>query len=88
MKQLSQLFKALGDENRLVILEDIAKGNKCGCTLIHQVNVTQPTLSYHLNQLTKAKLTHSKKEGVWRKYTINNDTIDQMIAFLQSLKQE
>lgn len=88
MKELSQLFKALGDANRLVILDDIAKGNKCGCTLIHQVNVTQPTLSYHLNQLDKVGLTKSRKEGVWRKYSINNQTIDQMIMFLQSLKQD
>jgi ArsR family transcriptional regulator len=88
MKELSQLFKALGDANRLVILDDIAKGNKCGCTLIHQVNVTQPTLSYHLNQLDKVGLTQSRKEGVWRKYSINNHTIDQMIMFLQSLKQD
>lgn len=88
MKELSQLFKALGDANRLVILDDIAKGNKCGCTLIHQVNVTQPTLSYHLNQLDKVGLTQSRKEGVWRKYSINNQTIDQMIMFLQSLKQD
>ncbi len=88
MKELGQLFKALGDANRLVILEDIARGNKCGCTLIHQVNVTQPTLSYHLSQLDKVGLTHSRKEGVWRKYSINNQTIDQMILFLQSLKRD
>lgn len=81
------LFKALSDDNRLKILELLIQGETCGCTLIDKLTITQPTLSYHLKQLTDAGLTHSYREGVWIKHTVDKTKIDQMIQFLIELKQ-
>lgn len=86
-EELVKAFAALSDENRLQILGKIALGETCGCTLINNVTVTQPTLSYHLNILTKAGITTATKEGVWRKHTLNIETIDKLIDYLLALKE-
>jgi len=81
------LFKALSDDNRLKILELLIQGETCGCTLIDKLTITQPTLSYHLKQLTDAGLTHSFRDGVWIKHTVDQTKIDLMIQFLTALKE-
>ncbi len=82
------LFKALSDENRLKILSLLIKGETCGCTLIDQLPISQPTLSYHLNLLKKSGLTNSHKEGTWHKHHVNIDVIDDLINYLTTLKEE
>ncbi|MFA5290492.1 MAG: metalloregulator ArsR/SmtB family transcription factor [Candidatus Izemoplasmatales bacterium] len=84
--QLSQLFHALSDETRRKIIENIALGDCCSCTLINQVHIAQPTLSYHLKILSESGLTTAEKRGVWRAHHLNRDEIDQMISYLHNLK--
>lgn len=86
-KDIVSYFKALSDENRMTILELLVQGENCGCTLIDKIPVTQPTMSYHLNLLEKTGLTSAYKQGVWKKYVVDFDKIDEMILYLQSLKQ-
>jgi ArsR family transcriptional regulator, arsenate/arsenite/antimonite-responsive transcriptional repressor len=86
-QQYASLFKALSDENRLKIVELLIQGETCGCTLIDKLTITQPTLSYHLKQLTDVGLTKSYREGVWIKHTVDKEKIDDMIQFLTNLKE-
>ncbi|MEF3693110.1 MAG: metalloregulator ArsR/SmtB family transcription factor [Acholeplasmataceae bacterium] len=82
------LFKALSDENRLLILKLLIQGETCGCTLIDKLPITQPTLSYHLKILTEAGLTKAYKEGTWVKHHVDHDKIDLIIKYLVDLKNE
>ena len=86
-EKMATYFKALGDKNRLTLFEQVLKGETCGCTLINKVEVTQPTMTYHLNILEDASLISSRKEGVWRKLDVNDKIIDDMINYLNGLKQ-
>lgn len=83
---ISSLFKVLGDENRLKVFSLVAKGEKCGCTLIDKLSITQPTLSYHLRTLTDSGLIDAKKDGVWKKHSVNYQKVDELITFLIGLK--
>ena len=40
------ICKALGDANRLEIVQMLSDGEKCGCKLLERFEITQPTLSY------------------------------------------
>jgi ArsR family transcriptional regulator len=84
--QLALMFKAISDPNRLQILELLIQGETCGCTLIDKLPITQPTLSYHLDILTKAGLTSAYKDGTWKKHTVNQANLDLLIDYLESLK--
>lgn len=86
-KEISLIFKALSDDNRLTILELLIKGETCGCTLIDKLPITQPTMSYHLKQLTESGLVSSVKDGAWKKHHVDFDEIDKLINYLNELKQ-
>ena len=49
--ETAEIFKAFCDENRIRILEMLQTGEKCGCKLLEELNVTQPTLSHHMKIL-------------------------------------
>lgn len=87
MKQtMADYFKVLSDVNRLEIVELLLKGETCGCTLIDNLSISQPTLSYHLKNITKSGLATSKREGNWIKYFVDRNKINEMIAFLEELR--
>ncbi len=85
---LDRLFKAFSDPNRIAIIKHISAGECCSCQMQDTFSISQPTLSYHLNLISGTGLTSVKKVGTWNKYRLNNDKIDEMIAFLNSLKTE
>ena len=85
-KDVMKYFKILSEQNRLEIVELLLKGETCGCTLIDKLTISQPTLSYHLKAITDSGLATSKRDGNWIKHYINKDKIDEMISFLQTLK--
>lgn len=84
--QMAEYFKVFSDANRLEIIELLLKGETCGCTLIDKLPISQPTLSYHLKTITKYNLATSKREGNWIKHFIDRDKINEMIQFLEQLR--
>ncbi|MGE4342609.1 MAG: ArsR/SmtB family transcription factor [Bacilli bacterium] len=84
--RLASIFKVLGDEHRLTILRRLQCGEACACTLIERLDISQPTLSYHLKLLESTGLTSTHKDGVWKKHVIDETVIDELIAFLLTLK--
>lgn len=68
----AEIFKAFCDENRIRILEMLQSGEKCGCKLLEELNVSQPTLSHHMKILCDAGIVENRKEGKWTHYRISN----------------
>lgn len=68
---VSLICKAMSDANRLHIIEMLTSGEKCGCELLEELQVTQPTLSHHMKVLEDCGLVSSYKEGKWQHYSIN-----------------
>ncbi len=85
-EKMANYFKVLSDLNRLEIIELLLKGETCGCTLIDKLPISQPTLSYHLKHITEVGLATTRREGNWIKHYIDRTKIDDMIKFLEDLK--
>ncbi len=69
---MAKVFKALGDENRLRIVNRICcNGEVCACNLLEDLDVTQPTLSHHMKLLRECGLIKARKEGRWMHYSLN-----------------
>jgi ArsR family transcriptional regulator len=64
LTQIEKISKALADQTRLKIYEQIASHEdvKC-CALVEMRGVTPATVSHHLKILTEAGLIESKREG-------------------------
>jgi ArsR family transcriptional regulator len=75
--------KALGDETRQRILEVLqAEGEKCVSDLVDLFNVSQPTISHHLNFLKQANLVSSRRDGKQIYYKANQDNIVECCGML------
>lgn len=84
----ARLFKALGDENRLHILELLQGGERCACVLLENLHLSQPTLSHHMKILCDAGLVTGRKEGKWVYYTLNRETARELEALIRALFRE
>ena len=86
-KREAEIFRALGDENRLRILGMLRDGEKCACRLLEALGIGQPTLSHHMKILCDAGIVQGRKEGKWVHYSIDSDGADRAVALLkQQLK--
>jgi ArsR family transcriptional regulator len=75
--------KALGDETRQRILEILqTEGEKCVSDLVDLFDVSQPTISHHLNFLKQANLVTSRREGKQIYYRANQDNIIECCGML------
>ncbi len=70
-EEVAVICKAMSDANRLRIIEMLTQGERCGCELLEELQVTQPTLSHHMKVLSDCGLVSSYKEGKWHHYSIN-----------------
>ena len=75
--------KALGDETRQRILQILqTEGEKCVSDLVDVFNVSQPTISHHLNFLKQANLVTSRRDGKQVYYRANQDNITECCGIL------
>ncbi len=77
-------IKALADENRLAILRALQHGEKCGCDLLEELNVTQPTLSHHMKILADSGLVDYRKDGKWMRYRISKEGVQAFRDMIHS----
>jgi ArsR family transcriptional regulator, arsenate/arsenite/antimonite-responsive transcriptional repressor len=64
-KQFHQIARALADPQRFAILERIARerGELACKALVHELPVSQATVSHHLKELTEAGLIGCRREA-------------------------
>lgn len=84
-KYTADIFKAFCDENRVKILKMLQNGEKCGCKLLEELNVTQPTLSHHMKILCDSGVVTGRKEGKWTHYSISKNGAENAINELIKL---
>jgi len=73
LKQIEKISKALGDANRLRILQHISK--KGGCGQCADIKLTQPSISHHIKILIESGLIEPEKEGRNHKYNLNEQLV-------------
>lgn len=93
LKKLEKISKALGDVNRLKILNLIAQHGGTGpCAAVQEcVDLAQPSVSHHVKILIEAGLIDAHKEGRTYKYSLNRAALSdylQAIAAQTSLKEQ
>ena len=77
-----ELFKALSDINRLMIVDMLSYGELCACKILEKLRITQPTLSHHMKTLCDCGLVNAQKEGKWMYYSLNKEIVQDFKNFL------
>ncbi|OPJ56023.1 ArsR/SmtB family transcription factor [Alkalithermobacter paradoxus] len=85
MEEKVEIFKALSDKNRLMILEMLSCGEMCACDIMEGLELTQPTISHHMKILQQSGLVNSQKKGKWVFYSINTDNIKLICEFIKNI---
>jgi len=65
-------FKALGDENRLRIINLLMHGELCVCEIEVMLGMTQSNASRHLGKLKISGIISSSKEAQWVHYKVSD----------------
>lgn len=70
LAQRAEVFKALGHQDRLRILEELEDGERCVCELVESVGSSWSTVSRHLSVLREAGVVADEKRGLQIFYRI------------------
>jgi DNA-binding transcriptional ArsR family regulator len=84
-KDVVESLAALAQESRLAIFRLLVKRGPEGYTptqLGEKLDVTSPTLSFHLKELQSAGLIDMRRDGRYLFYSPNFAHMDQLIGFL------
>jgi ArsR family transcriptional regulator len=78
--ELERLFKALADRHRVRILNLLASADDavCVCKLEPALDLSQPTVSYHLKLLAEAGLLERERRGRFAYYRIADGALDRV----------
>jgi len=76
--------KALCDGTRQKILEMLREQEMCVGDIADAFNLSQPTISHHLNILKGADVVKSRKEGKQVYYSLNQDNIQECCGMLMA----
>lgn len=69
----AKVFKAFCDEKRLTIIDMLTSGEKCACSILDNMDITQSTLSHHMKILCESSIVKSRKDGKWTHYSISHE---------------
>jgi ArsR family transcriptional regulator len=87
MREITRVFKALSDSNRLRILKMLEVKPLCVCEITEVLRLATSTVSKHLSILREADLISDSKEGKWVIYQLNpstgNEQVNQLLPLIK-----
>lgn len=70
LNKTEKIFKALGENNRLRIVNMLMSKPMCVCEITDIIGLSQSTVSGHLRILKEAEIIEDTKEGLWVEYSL------------------
>ena len=77
-----KLMKVLSNRDRMMLLCEIAQGEKCVSELEAALDLHQPTLSQQLTVLRKEKLVKTRREGKQIYYSLSSQVVVAVMGLL------
>jgi len=86
-KSQAQMFKALAHPARLLMLDELSRGERCVCELAAMVGSEMPTVSRHLSQLKSAGIVDDEKRGVQVFYRLVTPCVMNFFSCVASVRK-
>ena len=80
-----KVFKALGHETRLFIVDELSRGERCVCELTKMVGADISTISKHLSQLREAGIIASDTRGMQVYYRLLTPCVLQLFSCVKDV---
>ena len=83
LQQAAAVAKALADKNRLEIMNYLSSqdGPVCACDIKTRSDLSQPTVSHHLKELTNADLISTERRGKYLTCSVKEESLKRLRAF-------
>lgn len=81
-----KLFKCLADKSRIQILKSLMKEDMYVERLAERLNLTAPTISFHLKKLENAGAVEARKEQYYTMYSLKKEVF--MTNIMDIIKEE
>ncbi len=85
---LKEVFKALNDETRRKILLLLKENKMLAGDISSPFSITEATVSHHLSILKDAGLVRTEKKGKFVFYELNTTVLEDVIIWLQNIKED
>jgi biotin operon repressor len=83
-----KLFKCLSDASRLRIIQSLTQGDMYTELLAERLELTPPTVSFHMKKLEDAGLVVSRKEQYYTVYSLNRDVLEKTLSEVAASEPE
>jgi ArsR family transcriptional regulator len=86
MRELIFLGQAIVDPTRVRIIAALRQGELCVCELVDALEISQSTLSTHLQVLRQTGMVTTRKEGRWIYYSLTDrkaELFDALFSHIQ-----
>jgi ArsR family transcriptional regulator, lead/cadmium/zinc/bismuth-responsive transcriptional repressor len=77
--ELARLFKVLGDQTRIRILNALYRSELCVCDLTAILGMNQSAVSHQLRVLRDSRIVRSRKQGKNVLYSLDDSHISDLI---------
>lgn len=84
---VNDLFKALNDETRRQIINLLKERDMNAGEIADRFEISKPSISHHLDILRRADLITSEKKGQFIEYSLNSTILDDLLAWILSIKK-
>src|SRR5690349_8281534 len=86
-EQFAIVAKALGNPQRLELIEHLAQGARSVDLLATKVGLPIANVSQHLQTLRRAGLVQAEREGKFVNYRLTDDTVLSLFASVRSVAE-
>jgi len=78
MNDFVSILKSLADETRFKILNMLLSHDLCVRALAHRLQISESSVSQHLQILRKTGLVKGEKRGYWTHYSVNREVLSEI----------
>lgn len=78
LEKIVNVYKVLGDPNRMRILMLLGRGELHGQALAEKLSLSQPTVTHHISKLRNASLICERRDKNTIYFTLNTEFIQQV----------
>jgi ArsR family transcriptional regulator len=87
-KAQARVFKALAHPGRLLMVDELSRGERCVCELAKLVGSEMPTVSRHLAQLRNAGILEDEKRGAQVFYRLVTPCVMNFFRCVASVREK
>ncbi|MCX8109119.1 MAG: metalloregulator ArsR/SmtB family transcription factor [Verrucomicrobiae bacterium] len=86
-KVQARILKALAHPSRLLMVDELSRGERCVCELAKLVGAEMPTVSRHLALLRGAGIVEDEKRGVQVFYRLKTPCVMKFFQCLTEVRE-